>query len=54
MFGQKIKNLAHSEDLKSAENYFLLYFQQLWNKNVPKGILGLKKYCVQTVSKNKA
>jgi hypothetical protein len=29
MFGQKIKNLAHSEDLKSAENYFLLYFQQL-------------------------
>jgi hypothetical protein len=28
--GQKINILAHSENLKSAKTYLLLYFQPLW------------------------
>jgi hypothetical protein len=32
--GQKIKFLAHSENFKSAKNYFFSYFPPLWAKNM--------------------
>jgi hypothetical protein len=35
-FDQKIKFLAHSENLKFAKIHLLHYFQPLWAKNIPK------------------
>ncbi len=53
IFGQEIKILVHSENLKFGKNYLLPYFQPLWAKNIPTLWEKIFKFCWFTLKSSK-